>query len=49
MLVAMKLNYQPQWFYANIGSDPPLWRGVSRDLLPAVPDQATQMLRHRFG
>ena len=23
-LVAMKLNYQPQWFYANIGSDPTL-------------------------
>lgn len=23
-LVAMKLNYKPQWFYANIGSDPTL-------------------------
>ena len=23
-LVAMKLNYKPQWFYANIGSDPAL-------------------------
>jgi branched-chain amino acid transport system substrate-binding protein len=23
-LVAMKLNYQPEWFYANIGSDPAL-------------------------